>query len=217
MDKLNDNLKKYIEEKIIPTYDTFDHGHDSRHAKAVISRSLEIAQFLNDPSIDINMVYTAAAFHDMGMTIARKGHAKFSYDCVIQDENLKKYFDNDEIITIAQACADHSTSTGRVPRSIYGKIVSDADKDNDISISLMRAWDFSIFNFPQYSLSQHLDGIHEQIQKRFGENGSVKFYLPAPKSQEFLKQMQTFAVNKELFEKVMKEILANEKQIEKED
>lgn len=214
MKELNNELKRYIDEFVLPYYDTFDPGHDSRHIKAVIERSLDFFKELNDPNIDINIVYASASYHDIGMIVSRKGHAKHSHDYVLQDKGLKRFFNQKEIKIIAEACEDHSTSTGRIPRSIYGKIVSDADKDNDMDISLMRAWDFSIHNFPSFSEDEHIDGIHKEIVKRFGEGGSVKFYLPAEKIQSFVIQMRHYAENKEDFVKAMKDVLSRHQEKE---
>ena len=212
MKDINTNLKKYIEKNILPCYDTFDHGHDSRHINAVIERALEFAKELDNPKINMNIVYTSAAYHDIGMIVARKGHAKHSHDYVLSDKGLKDFFNNEEITLIAEACEDHSTSTGRTPRSIYGKIVSDADKDNDMDISLMRAWDYSIHNFPNLTEEEHINDIHKEIVKRFGEGGSVKFYLPAEKIQSFLKQMRHYAENKEDFADAMRELLSRQQE-----
>ncbi len=206
---MNERLISYIEEKIIPEYSNFDHGHDTRHVRAVINRSIDIAKELNIPNINLDMVYTIAAYHDIGMTKARKGHAKHSYDYVLKDKNLKEFFSQDEILTIAEACEDHSTSTGRHPRTIYGEIVSDADKDTDISIGLMRGWEYSIYHNPDFTFEEHIDNIHNEIKKRFGENGTVKLYLPAEKNKKFMEQMRAFAFDKKLLKKTMQELLDN--------
>ena len=78
----------------------------------VTSRSLELAKSLNDPTINLDIVYAVAAYHDIGMVKGRENHAKHSHDYVLQDENLKQFFDSNEIQIIAEACEDHSTSSG---------------------------------------------------------------------------------------------------------
>lgn len=215
MKKVNEKLKKYIENQILPHYDNFDHGHDRRHADSVIERGLEFAEELNDDNINIDIVYASCAYHDIGMIKGRKGHANFSYEYVLNDEKLKEFFDEDEIKLIAEACQDHSTSTGRPPRTIYGMIVSDADKDSDINIGLMRGWDFSIFHFPNMTFEEHIDDIHKEIYKRFNINGTVKLYLPIQKIQSFLNEMRYYAYNKEAYRDKMLELLAKEDNIEK--
>lgn len=204
--EINKVLKKYIENEVLPTYEKFDYAHDARHVNSVIARALQIAEYLNQ-NLNFDIVYAASAYHDIGMLRQRKGHVDYSYEIVLNDENLKKFFTEEEILIIAEACQDHSTSAKRLPRSIYGKIVSDADKDTDMDIALMRGWDYSIFNFPELSVDEHVLGIHNQIVKRFGENGSVRFYTGYPLAESFLKQMRQYAEDLELFKSKMHELL----------
>ena len=191
--KLNDNLKNYIESNIIPLY-KFDKGHDENHIRAVIQRSFKLCSEFDD--IDENIVYAAASYHDIGMMVERKGHAQHSKEFVLKDENLKNFFTQKEIETIAQACADHSTSAGVKPQSIYGKILSDADKDDDIDITLLRAWEYSLQHFPDNTFDENVENIYQQIVMRYGENGSVKYYITSKYHTQFLKEMKHFIANK---------------------
>ncbi len=202
--KLNKKLKSYIETNILPVYDDFDKGHGKNHILAVAQRSLSICSGFDD--IDENIVYTAACYHDIGMKIERKNHALHSKELVLKDENLKNFFTQQEIETIAQACADHSTSAGIKPKSIYGMILSDADKDDDIDISLSRAWEYSINHFPENTFDDNVENIYQQIVMRFGENGTVKYYIISPQDSAFLKTMKLFIKDKNYLRNKLKEI-----------
>lgn len=76
--KIKNEIKDFIEAKIFPIYATFDKGHDINHITAVIKRALNLYDFLNDDSIDINIVYAAAALHDIEISVKRKNHALHS-------------------------------------------------------------------------------------------------------------------------------------------
>ena len=133
--KVNSKLRNYIEKNIIDKYKYFDKGHDISHVEAVISRSLKYFNKLNKKYfLDINIVYTVAAYHDYGMIVARDKHSYYSSQLVLKDENLKQWFNKKEIKLIAEACLEHSTSMNVVPKTIYGKIVADADKDTNVKI-----------------------------------------------------------------------------------
>lgn len=199
---------EYIKNHILPHYNTFDQAHDMRHAEAVISRSLELAKSLNDPTINLDIVYAVAAYHDIGMIKGRENHAKYSHDYVLQDENLKQFFDSNEILIISEACEDHSASSGHTPRTIYGKIVSDSDKDNDLKTSLMRLWDFSIDHFPKLTFDDRILDIQKQIKLRFGEGGKVRFYLPYTRNQEYLKTMTQLSTDTVALRNKYKEYLS---------
>lgn len=202
--KLSDNLKNYIETNIIPLYNKLDKGHDENHIRAVIRRSFKLCSEFDD--IDENIVYAAACYHDIGMLIERKGHAGHSKELVLQDKNLKNFFTQQKIEIIAQACADHSTTAGIVPHSIYGKILSDADKDDDIDTTLLRAFEYSLLHFPENSFDENVENIYQQIVKRYGENGSVKYYITSKYHTQFLKEMKHFIADKQYLKNKLSEI-----------
>ena len=204
---INKELKNYIEKNILPVYNNFDKGHNLDHIKAVIKRGLDNYEFLNDASININMVYTACAYHDFGIQIARKSHAKHSSDLLKADQNLQQWFNNSEIEIMAEACFDHSTSLNREPRTIYGKIVCDADKDNDVNVALSRAWEFTITYFPDLTENEAIEDCYIQLNKKFGDGGLVKYYINSDQNLNFIKTMNKLANNKELFTQKIKEII----------
>lgn len=209
MKEINNKLIKFMEEKIFPIYDTFDKGHNLDHIFAVIERAINIYKSLDNEKIDINLVYAAAALHDIGVQVERKNHAIHSSEFVMSCQELREFFNEEEITIIANACEDHSTSKGIVPRTIYGKIVCDADKDNNVDISLLRAYEFTKKYFPDFTEEQCLDNVYEQLYLKFGPEGKVKFYVGAPEQSDFLKTMQALALDKNLFKSKMKEIVTN--------
>ena len=164
---IDPKLVSYIESVIFPIYDTFDKGHDLNHIKAVIERALELGDGID--GVDMNIVYAAAALHDIGIQVQRKNHAYYSGVFVRKDEELKDFFNDEETEIIAQAVEDHSTSKGIEPRSIYGKIVCDADKDLDINTSLLRAYEFTKKYFPDYSEEECINNVYEQLNFRSKE------------------------------------------------
>ena len=62
---INQELIKYIENDVFPIYKTFDEGHNLNHIFEVIKRAIQISGQLEN--IDINIVYAAAALHDIGI------------------------------------------------------------------------------------------------------------------------------------------------------
>ena len=68
---LDNVLKEYVVAYIIPQYLAFDKGHNIDHVKDVIENSLVIAE---DFDVDIDMVFTVAAYHDVGIKFGREKH-----------------------------------------------------------------------------------------------------------------------------------------------
>ena len=203
--KINSDLIAYIETEIFPIYETFDKGHNLDHIKAVIKRALALAKEFDD--LDINIVYAAAALHDIGIKVQRKNHAYYSKLFVEQDQNLKKFFTEDQIRIIAEAVEDHSTSKGIEPRTIYGKIVCDADKDDDLETSLFRAYEFTKRYYEDYTEKECIINVYEQLKFKFGEEGKVKFWINTKEQQEFLSKMKQLANDERMFRELMKEII----------
>ena len=79
--------------------------------------------------VDIEMAYVIAAYHDTGMVDGRETHHLASGRIVMADKNLRKWFTEEQILTMKEAVEDHRASGKSEPRSIYGKIVADADRE----------------------------------------------------------------------------------------
>ena len=121
-------FRSYIENEILPLYRNFDRAHGPEHAEAVISRSLALAEIYG---LDQDMVYAAAAYHDTGLTEGRERHHLVSGRIIREDMNLRNWFSEEQIETIAQAAEDHRASADREPRSIYGRIIADSPTPDD--------------------------------------------------------------------------------------
>jgi len=87
---INPELEKYIKTQILPKYNENDNGHGIDHIIYVINRSLKFAKEI--PNINYDMVYTIAAYHDIGHSIDAKNHEKVSSELLLKDEKLKKFF-----------------------------------------------------------------------------------------------------------------------------
>ena len=137
---INKELKEYIENNIFPEYSKNDEGHNLDHIKYVIERSLKFAKTVQD--INIDMVYTIAAYHDIGHHIDKKTHEKISSEMLLKDDMLKQFFSKEEIKIMADAVYDHRASMKGKPRTIYGEIVSSADRNVDITSPLKRTYSY---------------------------------------------------------------------------
>ena len=90
---IDEDLKKYIEENIFPSYVKNDLGHNIEHIQYVINRSFKFANTI--PNINYDMVYTIASYHDIGHHINSKKHEIISGEIMFKDTNLKNFFSDD--------------------------------------------------------------------------------------------------------------------------
>ena len=203
---INGSLKKYIEEVIFPQYELNDMGHNIDHIRYVIERSLKFAGEVSN--INLNMVYTIAAYHDIGHHIDAKNHEVVSAKILGEDEKLKEYFSKEEIDEMVCAVEDHRASLEYEPRSVYGKIVSSADRNTLIEIPLKRTYAYRIEHNPESSLEQIIEESRLHLMNKFGKEGyaTEKMYFEDNDYKLFLKEIAELVDNEEEFIKRYKEV-----------
>ena len=171
---MNSELVEYIEKNIFPIYEKNDVGHGLEHIKYVIERSLKFAKQV--VSINYDMVYVIASYHDIAHHINHKEHEKLSSEFLFSDNNLRKYFNEEEMCIMRDAVYDHRASMDREPRSIYGKIVSSADRNTDINDILKRTYSYRISHFPDSSIEEIINEIElmvEDVASKIPELGFI--------------------------------------------
>lgn len=195
---VNIELKKYIEENIFPEYNKNEKGHGIDHIKYVIDRSFELVK---ENNLDVNpdIVYTVASFHDIGHHIDSKTHEIISADIMSKDENLKKFFDEEELKIIKEAIEDHRASAQDEPRSIYGRIVSSADRNISVDACLRRTYTYGKKLNPEATDDELYERAHTVLVNKFGEDGYAKFYFKDTKYEEFLKELRDLLKDKDKY------------------
>ena len=208
--EVNKELVEYIEKNIFPIYDKNEKGHGIEHIKYVIDRSFKFAKEVPDANLDI--VYTVAAFHDIGHHIDHKKHELISADLMYKDENLKKFFNDEERLIIKEAIEDHRASSNHEPRTVYGKIVSTADRNNSVNSCLKRSYCYNRKLHPDYEEDQIFEDCHFHLNDKFGENGYAKFFFKDETYEAFLKEIRELLSDKENFKKKHKQFIEELKQ-----
>ena len=200
-EKINEELKKYIEENILSQYDTNNvGGHGIKHIEYVIQRSFEIVEEFN---LDVkkNMVYTIAAFHDIGYRKDPERHEQASSKMFRNDKNMSKFFDDNQLKIIEEAITDHRASLGYEARSVYGKIVSSADRDISVENLLKRAFLYFLDKLQKENPTtiKVVEYSYEKLLLKYGNNGYAKMYYPDRKYRKFLEEIHSLLDNKEKY------------------
>lgn len=202
---INSELIKYIENEIFPLYNRNEEGHGIEHIKTVIKRSLELAK---NYDVNFDMVYTIAAYHDLGHCIDRKIHEIISAEIFIKDEKIKKWFTEEQRNIIKEAIEDHRASSNHKPRSIYGMIISTADRTIvDIDNAIKRTYSYGKRNYAGLSEEEHIERVYQHLTEKYGENGYAKIYLEDKEFDEAIKKLRQALANKEEFIKRVKEVI----------
>ncbi len=214
MQRIDKNLQEYVRNNIFPLYAQVDEGHNlENHILPVINQSISLANVINDKSINFNMVFVIAAYHDIGLIKGRDLHHIYSKKFVLKDDNLKKWFSSEEIRVIAEAIEDHRASRQQEPRSIYGMIISDSDRNVDLDEILLRTHLCIQTKFPNIDLSdfeKEFEKAYEWIIEKDSEDGYLNFYLDKNK-QKRVKELHRQVANKELIKEKYYIIYNNKK------
>lgn len=180
-------MRQYIEDNIIPMYDSFDGAHRRDHVRYVIEQSLELAKYYD---VDVDMVYAVAAYHDTGLAVDRKTHHLESGRILRSDKMLRRWFSDQQIEVMARAVEDHRASNGMEPRSIYGKIVAEADRQIDTETVIRRTVQYGISHYPELDREGHWARTLEHLQK-YAEGGYLRLWIPESPNAARLKELQT--------------------------
>ena len=207
-DEIKPKLKTYIETEIFPVYERNEPSHGINHIHTVINRSLHIAK---EYEVDKNMVYTVAAYHDLGHYINPKIHEKLSAEIFMKDNKIKKWFTEQQIQMIKEAIEDHRASSDHEPRSIYGRIVSTADRTiKSIDNCIKRTYLYGKKNYPGLlTQEEQINRIYEHLNDKYGLNGYAKTYLYDEEFEFAKKKFIEALSDKDTFIKRIEKVIEN--------
>ena len=197
------DLEFYIENCIIPQYATFDDAHNIEHVTRVIEVSLLLAQ-----EYDVNpiMCYVIAAYHDLGLPQGRETHHLTSAQILRDDKALRNWCSETNINIMAEAIEDHRASAENPPRSIYGAIVAEADRDLRPEVPLRRTIQYGLNHYPNENYEFHKQRTIEHLTEKYGRNGYLKLPLNSNINLEGLEQLRQIIDSPEQFNQKFDEI-----------
>ena len=200
------DLVEFIETQILPQYAQFDKGHNMEHATRVIRRSLELARKIG---ADLDMAYAIAAYHDLGLSGPRAIHHLTSGKMLMQDARLKRWFTAEQLKVMKEAVEDHRASASRAPRSIYGKIVAEADRDIEPETVIRRTIQFGLTNYPQLDTEGHWQRFMQHMNEKYSANGYIKLWIQGSENERKLNELRQLIVSpkemRQLFDRLFKE------------
>ena len=204
--KIKLELIKYIEQSVNYHYNLNDKGHGVEHAKYVINRSFEFAYQVE--SINLEMVYVIAAYHDVAHHIDAKNHETISAKMLMEDKKLKDFFTDEQIKIMSEAVEDHRSSMETEPRSIYGKIVSSADRNTSVEVTLKRCYSYNRRHFSELKESEIIEECRKFLLKKFGINGYArsKMFFDDKEYKKYLDDITDLALDSDKFAVEIKKV-----------
>ena len=201
------DLVEFIETQILPKYAEFDRAHNMEHVTRVIRSSLDLVKITG---ADINMVYTIAAYHDLGMSGHRADHHIRGGKILERDARLKKWFSPEQIKIMKEAVEDHRASASRAPRSIYGKIVAEADRDIEPQVVIRRTIQFGFGHYPELDKEGHWKRFLEHMNNKYSKDGYLKLWIPGSPNAKKLSELRNLIEQPVELRKAFDQIFAEE-------
>lgn len=189
------DLVEFIETQILPRYAQFDRAHNLEHVTRVIRNALELA---NTTGADIDMVYTIAAYHDLGMSGPRAIHHVTGGKILQQDARLKRWFSPEQIKIMREAVEDHRASASHAPRSLYGRIIAEADRDIDIETVFRRAVEFGLANYPELDYEKQWQRFRQHMDEKYSANGYLRLWISGSPNEQRLNELRNIIAQPQL-------------------
>lgn len=198
----------YVEREIIPSYCSFDKAHQENHVRMVIEQSLKLAG--HTPSMNADMVYVIAAFHDLGLVNGRENHHRDSRRILEADEFVKAHFTPEQIRIMGEAVEDHRASNSQKPRSDYGLIVAEADRFINAETIIRRTIQYGLAHYPQLDRAGHYQRTIEHLHHKYGPNGYLKVWIPWSDNAKNLKKLHALLTDRPRLDEIFNRIFEEE-------
>lgn len=172
---VNLEIMEFVEKSILPRYAAFDKAHGLTHVRHVIGNSLQLAGGLG---VDCNMVYVIAAYHDLGLSGPRAVHHLTGGRILAADQRLRRWFSTEQLRIMKEAVEDHRASSSHSPRSIYGKVIAEADRELEPGIVIQRTVDYGFDHYPEKSKEEQWERFVTHLENKYSEHGYIRLWLP---------------------------------------
>jgi uncharacterized protein len=181
------DLVEFVETNILPRYAQFDPAHNLQHVVRVIRNALDLVR---TTGADINMVYTIAAYHDLGMSGPRAVHHITGGKILATDARLKRWFSPEQIKIMKEAVEDHRASASHAPRSLYGKIIAEADRDIVPETVIRRTIEFGLANYPELDYEQQWQRFRQHMDEKYSQHGYIRLWIPGSPNEKKLGELR---------------------------
>jgi uncharacterized protein len=210
---MNPSLKAYVEAEILPRYTHFDKAHQLDHIETVIRQSAALADMLSAQGVEVDrdMVYVIAAYHDLGIVNGRENHHTDSGKILMADPVLPEYFTPEQLQTMKEAVEDHRASAKTAPRSIYGRIVAEADRQIDPRTIVVRTVQYGLEHYPGLDKAGHLARAKAHLAEKYGEGGYLKLWFKESDNARKLAELRTMMADEQAMDALLEDIWMHEK------
>ena len=189
-----ETFEEYVEREIIPQYAGFDAAHREDHVRSVIERSQKLAKFYD---VKPEVLYLAAAYHDLGLSEGRELHHIVSGRKIREDKKLRQWFSEEEIELAAEAAEDHRASGKNPPRSIYGRIIAESDRQIVPETVVRRTVLYGFDHYPEMNRRQMWERLLEHLHTKYAAGGYLKLWIPESDNAARLEELRALIADEQ--------------------
>ena len=107
---------------------------------------------------------------------------------------------------MAQAVEDHRASSDHEPRSIYGKIVAEADRQIDVETIIRRTVQYGLSHYPDLDKEGQWERTLEHLLEKYAEGGYLRLWIPESLNAARLKELQELIKDRQALREYYDEI-----------
>lgn len=96
----------------------------------------------------------------------------------------------DQLKVMKEAVEDHRASASHAPRSIYGKIVAEADRDLEPISVFRRTVQFGLSHYPEKSKEEHWLRFMDHMDEKYSNHGYIRLWMPNSPNEEKLNEIR---------------------------
>lgn len=182
-------LRDYVEKKVFPLWELNDKGYGPIHRTEAIRRIFALNETFQ-LNLNPNMLFVIASYHDVGKYIDYKKHHLIAAEKFMEDEKIKQFFTDNQRIIIKEAIEDHRSSKEDDPRSVYGKLISSADRNTTIEIVFIRSFFVAKDRMPDMNINEYLDYTVNRLINKYSEENPENMFFEDDIYKVFLKDMR---------------------------
>lgn len=205
------DIMQFVEQEILPRYGAFDRAHSLRHAQSVIAASVRLARHVG---ANEDMAYVVAAYHDLGLAGPRAIHHLTSGRILAADRRLRRWFSEAQIQVMREAVEDHRASASKAPRSVYGRIVAEADRELSPDTVMRRTIEYGLDHYPGYGRDEHFRRFRQHLEEKYSSHGYIRLWIPGSENERHLAELRRAIASpdilEERFQSLWQEITATE-------
>ena len=89
-----------------------------------------------------------------------------------------------------EAVEDHRASASHSPRSLYGKIIAEADRDIVPETVIRRTIEFGLANYPELDSEQQWQRFRQHMDEKYSQHGYMRLWIPGSPNEKNLGELR---------------------------